>query len=76
MIIMSLSNIDATLTKDDFKHVSYRLLGVDVEQLEVTRVFTSLESIQGAQTMMYITLIEVLLISILFLIPLSYLVYI
>ena len=73
---MSLSNIDATLTKDDFKHVSYRLLGLDVEQLEVTRVFTSLESIQGAQTMMYITLIEVLLISILFLIPLSYLVYI
>ena len=73
---MSLSNIDATLTKDDFKHVSYRLLGLDVEQLEVTRVFTSFESIQGAQTMMYITLIEVLLISILFLIPLSYLVYI
>lgn len=30
MIMMSLSNIDATLTKDDFKHVSYDISGVDV----------------------------------------------
>lgn len=76
MIIMCYSHINVELSKDDFKHVSYNPFGDDLLPLKIERFYTNLESIDQAQTMMYITLLEVMLISIIFLVPLSYLVYI
>ena len=73
---MTFDNINTTLTKDDFKDVKYSVLGIEGQEYRVNRYFTNLESINQAQLLMKITLIEVLSISILFLIPLSYLVYI